>query len=194
MMNYTKNPIMRMPWILIYFKSPATRTRLLNGRYGEEITMVEYKSNELTSFQIPEIFKINDVLSIQEIIVYLDNSYQPIDYGDLLFSKGGYNTNEEDNEISILEIVAKSLARYRGEFPSDNRYAFEINRKLLKLFDYPQTDDMRIIDDSDAVKRIMKSKYLKYFIREIVSIVEGVPLVEKYYSNFLIILILVSQN
>ena len=47
-------------------------------------------------------------------------------------------------------------------------------RKLDIVFSYPQTEDLKIIEKSNALREIRRSKYLKYFLVEIISIAEGV--------------------
>ena len=129
--------------------------------------MVELSDNEPNSLEIPEIFKIKDLIQVEEMVDILDIWDYQANNSDLLFTSKDFNANVADNEISILEVVAKSLAVFKDTFPSNNPFSREMNKKLHIVFDYPQTGEFKIIEKSNALREIRQSKYLRYFVVEI---------------------------
>lgn len=147
----------------------------MNGLFGGEAWIEEeffMQNKDTPMYPFNENFLSKDMVEISEAAYIIEN-WENTGSADLLFSQGGFNTNERDNDISILEIIAKSVAKYSGKFPVQNYYTVELNRKLSILYDYPQSGDFEEIMLSGAVRELSKSKILKYFIIEILSIVEA---------------------
>ena len=118
------------------------------------------QNKDTPMYPFNENFLSKDMVEISEAADIIEN-WENTGSADLLFSQGGFNSNEHDNDSSILEIIAKSVAKYSGKFPAHNHYAVELNRKLSILYDYPQeAANFDAILLSDAVKRLSKSKIL----------------------------------
>ena len=69
------------------------------------------QNKDTSMYPFNENFLSKDMVEISEA-AYIIESWENTGSSDLLFSQGGFNANEHHNDISILEIIAKSVAKY----------------------------------------------------------------------------------